>query len=74
MTFDRNNKNLWHDIHTGNWCQKLYMTSKWHTCLEKAQLILKIPTQLKKIQNKSSKEGYCMQTGNNFEKDTFNYQ
>lgn len=42
MTFDRNNKNLWHDIHTGNWCQKLYMTSKWHTCLEKAQLILKI--------------------------------
>lgn len=24
MTFGRNNKNMWHDIHTGNWCQKLY--------------------------------------------------
>lgn len=24
MTFGRNNKNMWHDIHTGNWYQKLY--------------------------------------------------
>lgn len=74
MTFDRNNKNLWHDIHTGNWCQKLYMTSKWHTCLEKAQLILKIQNLAQEDTKLIFKGRYCMQTENNFEKDTFNYQ
>lgn len=74
MTFDRNNKNLWHDIHTGNWCRKLYDLKVGTHALRKPNLYLRFKTQLKKIQNKSSKEGYCMQTGNNFEKDTFNYQ